>query len=167
MAYVFNHNFHSFTKGKLSLKPLNLDLEFDKEIFQFIQKRIMEDVSNENISVIYLNNKFIGFLQLKPFSSKSFQKDYGEMDCPFNLSSFLDGEKNTIVIENLFLANKHQGKGIGNVIVQFLQGVFANKTLLLYSLLEAESFWMRMGFTENNDDYVYSWNSSHVLKQIA
>ena len=166
MTYVFNHNFHSFTKGRLSLKSLNLDLSFDKEVFQFIQKRIMADVSSQNISVIYLNNKFIGFLQLKPFSSKSFQKDYGEEDMPFDLSFFHD-EENTVVIENLFLANKHQGKGIGNIIVQFLKNVFANKTLLLYSLSKAESFWMRMGFKENDDDYVYSWNHSHELKQIA
>lgn len=166
MNYVFNHSFHSFTKEKLSLKPLNLDLEFDKEIFQFIQTRIMEDVSNKNISVVYLNNKFIGFLQLKPFSSESFQEDYGEEDMPFDLSFFQDGE-DTVVIENLFLANKHQGKGIGNVIVQFLKGVFASQTLLLYSLSEAESFWMRMGFKENDDDYVYSWNHSHEFKQVA
>ncbi|WP_283747791.1 GNAT family N-acetyltransferase [Bacillus thuringiensis] len=166
MTYVFNHNFHSFTKGRLSLKPLNLDLEFDKEVFQFIQRRIMEDVSSKNISVIYLNGKFIGFLQLKQYNSMLFQKNYGEDDMPFDLS-FIPDEDNSVVIENLFLATKHQGKGIGNIIVQFLKNVFANKTLLLYSLSEAESFWMRMGFKENDDDYVYSWNQAHELKQIA
>ncbi|HHT7008925.1 TPA: GNAT family N-acetyltransferase [Bacillus cereus] len=166
MTYVFNHNFHLFHKGNLSLKGLDLDLSFNKEVFQFIQTNILEDVSNENISVIYLNGKFIGFLQLKPYDSMLFQKEYGEEDMPFDLS-FIPDEEHAIVIENLFLANKHQGKGIGNTIVQFLKNVFANKTLLLYSLSEAESFWMRMGFKENDNDYVYLWSQTQELKQIA
>ncbi|MFJ8528690.1 GNAT family N-acetyltransferase [Bacillus sp. NPDC094106] len=165
MNYVFNHVFQTYKTGLLSLQPLTED-NMHKEVFEFIKTRLVESVTKENISIIYLDGKFIGFLQLNPFSAKKFQKDYGDKDYPFELSHIKEGEEHTVVIENLFISSKHQGKYIGQSIVRFLQDVLEDKTLLLYSLAEAEEFWMNMGF-QDNGDYVYSWLKENTLRKTA
>ena len=106
---------------------------------------------NHNVLV---NGELAGFIQIVPFNYESFIEGYFKNE-EEEYKPIILNEEDYILLENFYLLPSFQRKGIGKRVIEDLKS-HSSKEILLYSLAEAEEFWLNMGF-QDNCDYVYTY----------
>lgn len=116
--------------------------------------------NKEGIRLLELNQKVIGFYQISDFKLDSFVEGYQLDDYDFSLIE----PDEYVLLENLFLIDGYQNQHIGSSIVEAIKEEYRNqnKNLILYSVAEAELFWIKQGF-EEYDAYIYIYKLPQVL----
>lgn len=107
-------------------------------------------------SAVMLDINAFEQISIKPFNLESFKKQYDyENVRPEDGYDFSPLENiDAILIEDIFVKEEYRGQGHGTMLVNELKK--QGKPIVLFSLIEAESFWEKQGFT-NLFSFIYVW----------
>ena len=121
---------------------------------------MVPDVETLNEFLIMLNDKTVGRVTMSKLSdiNSSILDDVDieeEGDILYPLFKRIQKE-NGLYLDEIEVNEEYQGMGIGQQIIGDL--LKKNRPILLYSLSEAEDFWLKMNF-EQVCGYYYVWQA--------
>lgn len=131
-------------KDKIDTRLIKINKVTNKaEIMELIS---IYDIREYDSSGLYyeinFNKNRAGFVKLINYNKDRFIKGY-------ELKEYIVdglGDKNTIEISLLYINEEYRCMGIGEYIVNWIKDLYYKRRIVLYTLIEAEEFWISQHF---------------------